>query len=61
MVTEQGEPLWNTRVLADGTYELVGKATGQVFSFSPVMGTQCTQNVDEQESSYCHVCHAVER
>lgn len=61
LVTEQGEPLWNTRVLSDGTYELVGKATGQVFPFNPVMGTQCTQNADEQESSYCHVCHAVDR
>lgn len=61
LVTEQGEPLWNTRVLPDGTYEMVGKATRQYFTFRPVMGTACEQNPDEQESHYCHVCHAVER
>ncbi|MCB9462051.1 MAG: hypothetical protein H6670_20545 [Anaerolineaceae bacterium] len=61
LMTEQGEPLWNTRVMSDGSYELVGKATGQIFEFNPVMGTQCTQKVDEQESNYCHVCHAVDR
>lgn len=61
LVTEKGEPLWNTRVLADGTYELIGKATRQRFTFRPVLGTACKQNPDEQESSYCHECHAVER
>ncbi|MBZ0300485.1 MAG: hypothetical protein K8J31_12120 [Anaerolineae bacterium] len=61
LVTAQDEPLWNTRVLPDGTYELVGKATGQVFAFRPVMGTQCTQKPDEQASHYCHECHAVQR
>ncbi|MCB9134545.1 MAG: hypothetical protein H6636_03905 [Anaerolineales bacterium] len=61
LVTEQGEPLWNTRVLPDGTYEMVGKATRQYFTFRPVMGTACEQNPDEQESHYCHACHAVER
>ncbi|MBZ0293168.1 MAG: hypothetical protein K8L99_11440 [Anaerolineae bacterium] len=60
LMTEKGEPLWNTRVLPDGTYELVGKATGQTFTFRPVMGTQCQQNPDEQESQYCHACHAVD-
>lgn len=61
LVTEQGEPLWNTRVLADGNYELVGKATGQRFTFHPVMGTQCQQKPDEQSSQYCHQCHAEQR
>jgi hypothetical protein len=61
LVTEQGEPLWNTRVLADGSYEMVGKATGQLFSFRPVMGSACTQTGDDQSSAYCHKCHAVER
>jgi hypothetical protein len=61
LVTEQGEPLWNTRVLPDGTYELVGKVTGQHFIFRPVMGTSCQQSPDEQESRYCHACHAVTR
>jgi hypothetical protein len=61
IVTEKGEPLWNTRVLSDGMYEMVGKATSQYFTFRPVMGTACEQNPDEQESQYCHECHAVER
>jgi len=61
IVTEQGEPLWNTRVLPDGTYEMIGKATKQKFNFRPVMGTACEQKPDEQQSQYCHECHAVER
>ncbi|MFZ5911029.1 MAG: multiheme c-type cytochrome [Chloroflexota bacterium] len=61
LVTERGEPLWNIRALPDGTYEMVGKATSQYFTFRPVMGTDCEQNPDEQESRYCHECHAVER
>ena len=61
LVTEQGEPLWNTRVLPDGTYEMIGKATQQYFTFQPVMGSGCTQSGEDQSSSYCHECHAVER
>ena len=61
LVTSKGEPLWNTRVLPDGTYQLVGKATGQVFTFRPVMGSGCTQNGLDQSSAYCHTCHAVQR
>ncbi|MBE0672551.1 MAG: hypothetical protein IH588_18395 [Anaerolineales bacterium] len=61
IVTEKGEPLWNTKVLPDGTYEMIGKATNQYFTFRPVMGTACEQKPDEQESHYCHECHAVEK
>jgi Cytochrome c554 and c-prime len=61
LVTEKGEPLWNIRTLADGTYELFGKASMQRFIFRPVMGTECEQKSDQQESRYCHECHAVER
>jgi hypothetical protein len=61
LVTDKNEPLWNTRVLPDGTYELVGKATGQVFPFKPVKGSACTQNGSDQTSAYCHTCHAVTR
>ncbi len=61
LVTEQGEPLWNTRVLPDGTYELVGKATSQVFTFNPVMGSTCPQKYGQQSSQYCHQCHLVKR
>jgi hypothetical protein len=33
LVSRKGEPLWKTLLLPGGTYELVGKATGQVYSF----------------------------
>jgi len=61
IVTERGERLWNTRQLTDGTYELYGKASGQRFTFRPVMESGCLQDVEQQESQYCHACHAVER
>jgi hypothetical protein len=61
IITEKGEPLWNTRVLSDGTYEMTGKATSQYFTFNPVMGSGCTQSGEDQSSAYCHECHAVER
>lgn len=61
LVTEQGEPLWNTRVLKDGTYQMIGKVTKQVFTFRPVKGSACTQTGANQASAYCHQCHAVKR
>jgi hypothetical protein len=61
LVTDKGEPLWNTRVLPDGTYELIGKANGLVYKFRPVMGSGCTQDPAQQSSAYCHTCHSVER
>ncbi len=60
VITERDEPLWTVRQLPDGTFEQFGKATGQRFVFRPVMGTGCQQKPDEQESRYCHQCHAVE-
>jgi hypothetical protein len=61
LVTETGEPLWNTRVLPDGTYELIGKATRQKLTFRPVKGTACKQDPGRQEAQYCHECHVVGR
>jgi hypothetical protein len=61
LVTTKGEPLWNTRLLLDGSFELFGKATRQHFIFKSVMGSACQQNPEQQESRYCHECHAVER
>ncbi len=59
LVTEKGEPLWNTRVLPNGTYELVGKVTREQFTFRPVMGSGCLQDPARQGSQYCHECHSV--
>jgi hypothetical protein len=61
LVTDNGEPLWNTRVLPDGSYELVGKGTGQLFRFRPVRGSGCTQDPAQQGSQYCHECHSIQR
>jgi hypothetical protein len=61
IITEKGETLWNTRLLPDGTYLMVGMATRQYFTFRPVMGSTCTQTGDDQSSAYCHTCHAVQR
>jgi hypothetical protein len=61
LVTGKDEPLWNTRVLPDGTYKLISKADGRVFIFKPVMGSGCTQDPSRQGSQYCHECHAVQR
>jgi len=60
-VSEKGEPFWNVRLLPNGVYELFGKASGQRFTFRPVMGTNCQQKLDQQESRYCHECHAIEQ
>lgn len=61
LVTEQGETLWNTRLLPDGSYELIGKVTRQQFVFHPVQGSGCEQDPAQQASEFCHECHAVER
>jgi hypothetical protein len=61
LVTETGEPLWNTRVLPDGAYQMIGKVTKLVFTFRPVLGSDCTQTGDDQSSAYCHQCHAVKK
>ena len=66
LMTEKGEPLWNIRVLPGAagetpTYELFSKATGDRFTFKPVMGSTCQQNPDEQQASSCHECHATQR
>ncbi len=61
VVTEKGEPIWNMRQLPDGTFELVGKVTGLHYAAPLVAGSACPQKPDEQESRFCHECHAVER
>lgn len=60
VVTERGEPMWNIRELEDGSLQLVGKVTKLALPVVRVMDTACEQKADEQESHYCHECHAVE-
>ncbi len=61
LVTAKDELLWNTRLLPDGTYELTGKVSRQVFIFKPVMGSGCTQDPNNQTSASCHKCHSVQK
>ncbi len=60
LVTERGEPLWNIRQAADGSLQMIGKVTKLALPVVQVMDTACEQKADEQESHYCHECHAVE-
>ena len=61
LLTEKGELLWNARQISTGIYELVGKVSQTRFVFRAVKGTACKQNPDQQESRYCHECHAQTR
>lgn len=61
VVTEKGEPLWNLRQLADGSFEMITKVTHVRYPVPLVIGSACPQNPEQQESRYCHVCHAVQR
>jgi hypothetical protein len=60
VITEQGEPLWNIRQLDDGSLQMIGKVTKLALPVALVMDSDCQQNPDEQESHYCHECHAVQ-
>jgi hypothetical protein len=61
LMTASGEALWSVKQLPDGTLIQVGKATNVAYEIPLVMGSECEQNLEEQESRYCHACHAVER
>lgn len=61
VVSGRGEPLWNTRIHQDGSISLVAKVSGLEYPIPLVQGSGCLQQPDQQESQYCHVCHAVER
>ncbi len=66
LMTDKGEPLWNIRELPGAagetpTYELFSKATGDRFTFKPVMGSTCQQNPNQPQASSCHECHATQR
>ncbi len=61
VVTRRGESLWNVRRLRDGSFKLTGKVTGDLYSVPQVAGSGCEQDPQDQASSACHECHAVER
>ena len=61
IVTTRGDTLWNVRQRLDGSFELTSKVTGDRRSVPQVAGSACEQDPEDQSSSACHECHAVER
>ena len=60
LMTSLGEPLPHV-VWRGDRLELTMKATGQRYDVPLVLGSACQQRPDQQESRYCHECHAYER
>lgn len=60
IVTPQGEPLWNTHQQSTGTFEIIGKVTGQHQRLPLVKGSKCQQSPAKQEASDCHACHSTQ-
>ncbi len=58
--TGRGETFWHVQKEGD-TWYATGKATGIRYEMPLVTGTACQQNPEEQESRYCHACHAFNR
>jgi hypothetical protein len=60
IVSERGEKLGNLQ-WRDGQLVQFGKVSGREYTVPLVQGSQCQQQPDQQESHYCHECHAYER
>jgi len=60
LLTERGEKFGAIK-LVDGKFMQTLKVSGRQYEIPLVMGTACQQKPDEQESRYCHECHAYER
>ena len=60
VATARGEKLGAIKVV-DGKFVETLKVSGQQVEIPLVMGSACQQKPDEQESRYCHECHAYDR
>ncbi|MCC7446454.1 MAG: hypothetical protein IT324_03510 [Anaerolineae bacterium] len=60
LTTQRGEQLWHVHQ-ENGQWILTSKATGITYTVPLVKGSQCQQKPDQQESHYCHECHAYNR
>lgn len=60
LLTEHGEKFGSIRFV-DGRFVQTLKVGGQQHTIPLVMGTACKQKPDQQESRYCHECHAYAR
>ncbi len=61
VVDKFGEKLWSVREIEPGEFVETLKVTGATLPVPLVIGSQCQQAPDEQESRYCHACHAYDR
>ncbi len=60
IITERGEKMGSVQ-RRNGQLAQFGKVDGREYSVPLVMGSGCRQQPDQQESRYCHQCHAYER
>jgi len=58
--TGRGETFWHVQKEGEA-WILTGKASGERYEMPLVMGSGCQQQPDQQESHYCHACHAYDR
>jgi hypothetical protein len=60
IITERSELMGNIKQI-DNQLILTSKVTGATYPVNPVLESGCQQNINQQESRYCHECHAYER
>jgi hypothetical protein len=60
LLTKRGEKFGSVKSV-DGRFVQTLKVSGEQMEIPLVMGTACRQKPDEQESRYCHECHAYDR
>lgn len=60
LLAPDGDTIGSVKLL-DGEIVQIGKVTGITYTVPLVMGTACEQQPDQQESHYCHECHAYNR
>ncbi|HEX9797312.1 MAG TPA: hypothetical protein VGA52_10010 [Anaerolineales bacterium] len=60
VVSPAGDALWNVQQTGPTVFALTAKVSGQNYIVPLVAGSGCEQDPQEQSSSACHACHAVE-
>jgi len=58
--TARGEKMGSVQLRGEQLVQF-SQVDGQEYVVPPVMGSDCQQQPDEQESRYCHQCHAYQR
>ncbi len=61
VVNSRGEKLWGVKEIRPGAFVETLKVSGVEKAVPLVMGSACQQQPDQQESRYCHACHAYEQ